>query len=80
MRPMRSPSETVKLISRNKVLAPKAFVKPCALRIGGILQVYRDFLERGAGAFLQGVFEKSGGKWMVFCGEVLGIAGNNVVN
>jgi hypothetical protein len=31
----------------------------------------RIFLGHGGGEFLQGVFEKSEGKWMVFCGEVV---------
>jgi hypothetical protein len=37
----------VKEISRNKAVAPKALVKPCAFRIGGISSVYRDKGLRG---------------------------------
>src|ERR1039458_2619463 len=41
IRPMRSPSDTGKLISSKRGTAPNRFDRPCALRIGGIASVYR---------------------------------------
>src|SRR5664280_1495765 len=41
IRPMRSPSDTGKLISSNNGTAPNRFDRPCAFRIGGIQPVYR---------------------------------------
>src|SRR6201986_1471952 len=36
IRPMRSPSETGNATSRKSGADPKAFVRPCAFKIGGI--------------------------------------------
>src|ERR1035437_4978101 len=41
IRPMRSPSDTGKLMSWKRGTAPKRFDRPCALRIGGMTSVYR---------------------------------------
>src|SRR5579871_630076 len=68
---MRSPSETVNEMSRNRGVAPKALVKPCAFKIGGIVSVYRFcaiFLAWWNGVF-QGFFEKTGCRTWLFCGQ-----------